>query len=51
MEEEYTYEQLLTLTHQLQELVNTLNEEVYELKIENSILLRQIQAIIKIIQE
>lgn len=51
MEKEYTYEQLSTLALQLQGLVNTLNEELYKLRAENSILLEKLQTITKIIQE
>ena len=51
MEPKYTYEQLSTLALQLQGLVNTLNEELYKLRAENSILLEKIQTISKIIRE
>ena len=48
---EYTYEQLSTLSLQLQGLVNTLNEELYKLRTENSILLEKLQMVSKIIRE
>ena len=51
MKTEYTYEQLATLSLQLQGLVDTLNEELYKLRAENSMLLEKLQTISRIIRE